>query len=49
MSALWARMTGFPYWPARYCSSREIESFANHKKSNKDTVAIMFYGLKHQK
>jgi hypothetical protein len=52
VSPVWARMEGFPFWPARVCSNIErsflIARGAATAKAE-DKVAIVFLGLSKQR
>jgi hypothetical protein len=45
----WARMAGFPFWPARLCSNVEIESLQSLKSSKLVQVAVSFLGIRCEK
>ena len=43
---IWARLTGFPYWPARHCSAYEEQCLRAKKnpKAGSASVAVSFLG-----
>ena len=41
---VWARMTGFPSWPARFCSEYEEESFKKKKLGKPGQICVTFLG-----
>jgi hypothetical protein len=41
---IWARMLGFPQWPARFCSTFEEVQLQQKKAPRPGQVAVIFLG-----
>ena len=41
---IWARMTGFPSWPARFCSDYEEHCFQQKKARKPGQISVSFLG-----
>ena len=50
VSMLWAKMAGFAYWPARYCTTHEKSVLDKGKSSKKaNYMAVIFLGSSYQR
>ncbi len=44
--AYWAKAQGFPYWPARLCTTAEVETLTAQQAAKPGCIAVVFLGSK---
>ena len=44
----WAKAHAFPYWPARICSTAEVETLSSQQAEKPGCIAVVFLGSKQE-